>query len=285
MSATNDFTTELEDVNFSPAYVAEIEKKIKSLEGKNEELLQVKLECEKLSLELIYMTRLKEEYEEKYNEASIKLLYLDDDESFMFREDERINSLNQKLSILVHANQDLRDEIQELKKWNQRIIDENLELKEKALPKERKHKETNTDGIVCGNIENIQIFNVRKTDSVYRQIVSERPSKPEPSEKIQKLEVIDKPDPTHKLDKRDKIETSLKSKHPSCMPLKLARPESSQMLFTKSSVSPFSRQATPYMDHTLKQSNFQSSPKTSIRKSRSVYKPSFLRKSMKSPQV
>jgi hypothetical protein len=127
---------------------------------------------------------------------------------------------------------------------------------------------------------------VRKTDSVYRQIVSERPNKPEPNEKILKFEVNDKPDLTQKPDKKERIDSAHKAKNPSSIPLKLTRPESSQIIFTKSSVSPFSRQATPYMDHTLKQSNFQSSPKTSsIRKSRSVYKPSFLRKSMKSPQV
>jgi hypothetical protein len=296
MNITNDFTTELEDVQYSPAYVTDLERKIKILEAKNAELNQNKLECEKLFLELRRMTSLKESFEEKYNEASMKLLYMDDDESFMFNEAEQIRNLNQKLSILVHANQDLQEEVHELKDWNQRIIDENSLLKEKIIKKELKNKETNTDGIVCENFENLQIFNVRRSECLNRGFLAERLERTErferiegneKNEKLEKNERNERNERNEKGNRSENIVRDFNSRKTSEHLLKTVQVGSSLKFISKASPSPFSRNVTPKLESQNKKRppsiNSRGSPKVGqVRKSKSVYKPSFLRKSFKS---
>lgn len=118
MFAVSDFTTELEDIQYSPGYVNELEQKIKSLEIDNAALFRYKRECERLDIELKHVMTLKDTYEEKYNEASMKLICIDDDDddSLLFGENEQIKTLNEKILILLHANEDLRKEIEFKKK-------------------------------------------------------------------------------------------------------------------------------------------------------------------------
>lgn len=165
MYGINDFTTELEEVHYSPMYITELEKKIKVLEQKNSELFQFKIQCEKLSLELKHITNLKETYEEKYNEASLKLLYLNDEDSFIFTETEQLKTLNQKCSIFMHANEDLQKEIEDLKAIIEQLNDElQVErLKVKILPSKKCEKSTNTFGLDEILVDKAQIFNVRKS--------------------------------------------------------------------------------------------------------------------------
>lgn len=119
MNGFNDFTTELEDIHYSPGYVNELENRVKSLEQENLVMIGFKKECDKLNMELKHVMTLKDTYEEKYNEASIKLICIDDDDSLLFSETEQLKSLNEKIAILLHANKDLRKEIE----LNQENID------------------------------------------------------------------------------------------------------------------------------------------------------------------
>ena len=168
MYAINDFATELEEVHYSTMYVTDLEKKIKILEQKNSELYQYKIQCERLSLELKHVTNLKESYEEKYNEASMKLLYMDDEDSFIFTETEQVKTLNQKCSIFMHANEDLKIEIEDLKAIVERLNDElHLERSRgKVAQVKTCEKSTNTFGIEEILVDKAQIFNVRKSTKV-----------------------------------------------------------------------------------------------------------------------
>ena len=130
MNGISDFTTELEEIQYSPGYINELEHKIQFLEKQNKCYKEYKLEAERLQMELKHITTLKETYEEKYNEASMKLLYIEDDDSIIFSESEQVKTLNQKVSILLHANQDLLKEIEENKKWIQEITNERDLLKD-----------------------------------------------------------------------------------------------------------------------------------------------------------
>ena len=112
MYGVSDFTTELEDIHYSPGYVNDLETKIKSLEQENSTLFGYMKECDKLNMELKHVMTLKDTYEEKYNEASIKLICIDDDDNLLFSETEQLKSLNEKIALLLHANKDLRKEIE-----------------------------------------------------------------------------------------------------------------------------------------------------------------------------
>ena len=135
MYGLSDFTTELEDIHYSPGYITELEHKIQFLEKQGQLCREYKLENDRLQMELHHITTLKDTYEEKYNEASMKLLYIEDDDSMIFSESEQINTLNQKIAILLHANQDLLQEIEEYKHTNESITKEKtiLELQNAKL--------------------------------------------------------------------------------------------------------------------------------------------------------
>lgn len=131
MLGLGEFTTELEEIHYSPGYITELEQKIQSLERQNQGLKEFKLETERLQMELAHVTTLKDTYEEKYNEVSMKLLYIDDDDSGIFSESEQVKTLNQKVAILLHANQDLLKEVKESKEANLLIAKEKQELQSK----------------------------------------------------------------------------------------------------------------------------------------------------------
>lgn len=140
MYAINDFTTELEDIQYSPGYTSELEHRIHALEQQNAMLKDYKFEAERLEMELKHVTTLKDTYEEKYNEASMKLLYIEDDDSLIFSETEQVKTLNQKISILLHANDDLRHEIEQQKDSISRITKERDYFRDQLLEIERKSK-------------------------------------------------------------------------------------------------------------------------------------------------
>ena len=86
------------------------------------------------------MNELKDAYEEKYDEANLKLLFIDDD-SMIFSESEQIKTLNQKIIVLLHANEDLRKEIEENKVFTKEILNERDELLTKNTQLENLVKE------------------------------------------------------------------------------------------------------------------------------------------------
>ena len=140
MYGISDFATEFEEIHYSPGYISELEHKIKFLEKENNSLTEYKLESERLKLELQQMNELKDAYEEKYDEANLKLLFIDDD-SMIFSESEQIKTLNQKIIVLLHANEDLRKEIEENKVFTKEILNERDELLTKNTQLENLVKE------------------------------------------------------------------------------------------------------------------------------------------------
>lgn len=245
MYSINDFTTELEDIHYSPMYITELEKKIKVLEHKNSELVRYKIQCEKLVLELNHIKNLKETFEEKYNQATLKLLYMDDEDSISFRESEQVKNLNQKCSIFMHANQDLKKEIEDLKAQNEKLNEE------------------------------IRLLNSKNTLKIAKKCEASTNTIDEPRVLIDKTQICN----TKKDEKEDKSEYFID------MPAKcnsiLMHKDMSEKCFSTYSVSPFGRtSATQFtmQDKKLsKRAGGRHSPKAF--KSKSRYMPSFLRKS------
>ena len=131
LNSLSDFKPDLLDVQYSPGYLKELEHKIKQLEHQNDILQSYKSECDRLNMELKHISTLKDTYEEKYNEASMKLIYIEDDDSLIFTESEQIKNMNEKVQILVHANEDLRKEVETSKTESIKLKQEIDNYKEK----------------------------------------------------------------------------------------------------------------------------------------------------------
>lgn len=302
MFGVSDFTTELEDIQYSPGYVNELEQKIKSLELDNAALFRYKKECERLDIELKHVMTLKDTYEEKYNEASMKLICIDDDDdSLLFSENEQIKTLNEKIAILLHANEDLRKEI-ELKKSDLREAQVErdkfralfLDTQEKSLKlqnKETAEKETMTtsENQMKINRKSVSIDeNILNVESVshFKPRINEYDLNLEESafSKYMKRKSIytdtDSPEKLEDQDKSEQLEIFSKTftskifiTGPTC--------ESLNSPTIATSNSPYARDMTsPKVKPKLALS--RQSPKVrQPKKQKSVYVPSFMRKKSK----
>ncbi|CAG9333053.1 unnamed protein product [Blepharisma stoltei] len=118
---------------YSPSILKQLEQQNAILEEENKQLRAtsyLKGELEKTRTELIRMTSLKEQFEEKYNEMAVKCMYLEIEDSMIYDENEQITLLNKKIEMLMHANEDLRKEAKKSKEEALKYQMENVRLLE-----------------------------------------------------------------------------------------------------------------------------------------------------------
>jgi hypothetical protein len=272
MHAISDFATELEEVHYSPGYIAELEQKINSLEHQNNCLKQYQLESEKFKLELKEMTSLKEEYEQRYEEASIKLLCIEDDDSLIFSETEQMKTLNQKISILIHANEDLRKELEKSYLSNKKITEERNEFKNRISQLEKLLGDLNQTKTLDRNfIDGCTVIGKDQESRIFEILFKTE------DQKISQDHVAETPKKsfTREISMENLNKNSLS-------PIFEKSPRSSMNNnILKISVSPLARNInTPKLSRG-RVSPFRTSPKLKHSKKKSQYMPSFMRKPFK----
>ena len=122
---------------FRDSGVSDIERRLMILEEENKQLRDLgffKSEVERLKLELDYAESLKHKYRNMYNDAAVKLMYLQNTDSMIFEEDDQIVNLNKKVEMLVSANEDLKGIFDQARTDLLAEQNENNRLTEEVIP-------------------------------------------------------------------------------------------------------------------------------------------------------
>lgn len=129
------------EIRYSPGYVKQIEQQLAILEEENRYLKLrsgFKSELDGVKMELMQMTSLKEQFEEKFNEMAAKCMFLEIEDSMIYDENEQISQQNKKIELLIHANEDLHKELTILRANKENLMLEIAILKDE-LEKSRQY--------------------------------------------------------------------------------------------------------------------------------------------------
>ena len=202
----SDFNPSFTECHYSASYIKELEKKVAYLKEENRHLKSYSnlvSEVDRLKLELKHETSLREKYEQKYNNAYAKLIYLENEDSLVYEENEQISTLNQKVDMLVKANEQLQNEISKYYQKLQKATQEKEHYEQELIPKLKNELETLKHS-QCNKEQSLE----REKNTLVNNAIKERDHYKSEVCKLQKqLETLSKEEPKDYMQIKQKLKS------------------------------------------------------------------------------